>query len=35
VVEAEFDAPGCWEVRVSGDDLDETVLLPVREATPG
>lgn len=32
VVAADFPQPGCWEIRVSGDQVDDTVVIPVPAA---
>lgn len=32
VVAAEFSDSGCWEIRISGDQIDDTVVLPLPAA---
>ncbi|MCA1784331.1 MAG: hypothetical protein LC679_19815, partial [Intrasporangiaceae bacterium] len=32
VVTADFPQPGCWELRITGEDVDDTVVIPVPAA---
>lgn len=32
VVAAEFPQPGCWELRIAGDQVDDTAIIPVSAA---